>query len=680
MALLRRKAASIFEASSPTDLIRERMYKKKFTQWGLRKHANRADWLAFAKLYEQGRISEQPEVFIEIHNRVRAIAHLRRYLKNTNEFEGEFFVEAMKSQTMIPQHVCYADDPSTDSAAPKHEGHTLSVMNSSNAEALPMFLSSSPIPGRGSFHSRSKDHEEAEQHDWIGFAGFQNASQAVQPQQPTIVLSEVARGKRKASTEMDSYDFDGFTGYMSVAGFVKDSNDLNKTETSTFSKGFSELPNFNHMDWTASKTGFGDQNMSFPDLTEGSHMKLRPETSAKFVLKQPIATAIAPSLWREEYPGSWTMMAPAAMVNSPDAMSRIIEMSNAMGTPYMETDHMAGEDLPLSQRPGYSSQSPGHSNLAIKYITVCMFACMLGSAGRHQEFDQLSDQAASYFEQMCNSDSPLTLTATAIVLSWLNLHAQELALCKAIIGSTRSTATAILGNENSISCILSWMCSASAKALHQCDVTTSMLHNIWTEFKQTHGKRHGHTIVALYCLCFHLMRVEKAYAAAEAYLEELMAIAPEMSGLLQLQLISILATLSRAQSRQGKYDAALRSIDQCISRAKSMGRNHPLMLELLVRKALILCNLGDSNEAEHLYWIVTKGRVATLPRRHAATQKAYSGLEKVLQRNGRLESASGELHTMMNDPKPDAVEYDEYVTWFKRGVEANCPTTQLIAA
>jgi hypothetical protein len=181
------------------------------------------------------------------------------------------------------------------------------------------------------------------------------------------------------------------------------------------------------------------------------------------------------------------------------------------------------------------------------------------------------------------------------------------------------------------------------------------------------SQKHGHTIVALYCLCFHLIFADKDCAQAERYLEYLCVVSADVFGPYNIQTINILATLSRAQQRQKKYLAALETINRSLV-AAPLGLNHPHRLELLLRKALILWKLNRMDEMEELYWIVVKGRVATLGIHHKSTIAAHNSLVDVLHWNNNWQARKDDAHRLLVDPQ---IGVSDYESWWRRVVEAN---------
>lgn len=95
------------------------MYKTKLKGWKMGKNAIRADWLVFMKFYQERLEAGMNETFMLIHNKVRRIQDLRRYLRAHREAEDTFLAEAMASKVPIPgyMHLCHADGSLADIAS-----------------------------------------------------------------------------------------------------------------------------------------------------------------------------------------------------------------------------------------------------------------------------------------------------------------------------------------------------------------------------------------------------------------------------------------------------------------------------------------------------------------------------------------------------------------------------------
>ena len=300
------------------------------------------------------------------------------------------------------------------------------------------------------------------------------------------------------------------------------------------------------------------------------------------------------------------------------------------------------------------------------YMTACMVACVYGAARKKNSMDRCLQRASNFFRQMCASQSPFILSAASTMLTWLLVHAEG-SLSERIMMASFHAATEALGSQNPACILLEWLAAAAAGKLEASHIDSARLRQLWQGFNQGLGEEHGHTIVALYCLSFHLIFADRDFAQAERYLEYLCIVSARVFGPSDIQTINILATLSRAQHRQKKFLPALETINRSLI-AAPLGLNHPHRLELLLRKAVILWKLNRMDEMEELYWIVVKGRVATLGMHHKATVAAHNSLVDVLHWNGTWEARKGDAHRLLIDPQ---VSVSDYENWWRRLVEGN---------
>ncbi|KAK6383101.1 hypothetical protein LTS17_003771 [Exophiala oligosperma] len=96
----------------------ERMYKARLKRWNIGKNATRADWLVFMQSYQERLEAGMNDTFMLIHNKIRRIQELRRYLRAHREDEDAFVAEAMASEIPIPgyMHLCHADGSLAETA------------------------------------------------------------------------------------------------------------------------------------------------------------------------------------------------------------------------------------------------------------------------------------------------------------------------------------------------------------------------------------------------------------------------------------------------------------------------------------------------------------------------------------------------------------------------------------
>jgi hypothetical protein len=273
------------------------------------------------------------------------------------------------------------------------------------------------------------------------------------------------------------------------------------------------------------------------------------------------------------------------------------------------------------------------------------------------------EQASRKLEMMCMNHDPQLLATLYTVVVWLQVH-DEGSTGAGIMRSLHEVASRVLSEDNAICVVLKYLTAAAFKELGNCSMTTSVLRETWTNLSVTFGQDHPHTIVACYCLCFSMLRVDQSYEEAERILSGLCDSASRSLGPRSLQTINIWAKLSRAQNRQGKYRSAFESINTAL-RETPWGTNHPQRLEMMCRKAIICGKLDLVDEMEKLYWLVVRGRVATLRKHHKSTQRAHESLVHILKGRGRWESMKGEVQQVHVDPQLALTKYE---SWWQREV------------
>jgi len=528
------------------------MYKAKLSEWNMGKNATRQDWLAFAKLYQGGRAAGSPQVFVQIHNKVRRIEDLRRYLKSHKEEEQTFFIEAMDANVVIPEHInrCTADGSG--------------CMALSGAE-LDVGMSASTLPGPSTPASRPPPVADYE-----------------------FDAAELVETHLTTATEGT-----WISPLTSTNSIALTNQQVDPSLFTTF-KELSELG-------------------SFHQLLEGDKCDLQDNMGNDL------------SMGKEPLSGSST-----------------VRMLESLATPQL-------------------------CDVSFSYTLACMMACMLGAAGRNDMMKQHLRQATVSFRQMCLPKSSFLLIAASMMLTWLLVHAEG-KLSENIMRTSLLVAQDALGIGDPVTVLLEWMTAAAGgNKLRSCAIDSAILLQLWEGFRRTLGEDHGHAIVAMYCLSFQLMFADKDFAQAEQHLAHLWTISASTFGSSHVQTINILATLSRAQSRQKKFLSALYTINMSLV-AAPLGLNHPHRLELLVRKAVVLRKLERLDETEGLYWIVVKGRVATLGLHHKATMAAHESLVDVMKENGTWEAKKGEAHKLLGDSQVSVLDHE---SWWRQVIEAH---------
>ena len=287
---------------------------------------------------------------------------------------------------------------------------------------------------------------------------------------------------------------------------------------------------------------------------------------------------------------------------------------------------------------------------AARLMDASTCALMYAEEGNFDLVSMCATQIDSSVRRMCRLNNSLLLSTinTILVISRVR---HEGSFPQSLIRIIYHATIEELGEGSSIGLLIDWMSEAAGGKLSHLRVESTALEKVCESISQTCGKAPGHSIVATYCLSFQLI-LEKAYWKAEEKLAHLYDMAIQELGPDDLQTISILATLSRAQSRQGKYHLALLNIERSLQRTPFvLGPSHPHRSELMLRKALICGKLGLMQEMQDLYWNIVKERTATLGAYHVSTQKAFDSLVCILQENGNWESHKDKAQRLLTEPR-----------------------------
>lgn len=272
------------------------------------------------------------------------------------------------------------------------------------------------------------------------------------------------------------------------------------------------------------------------------------------------------------------------------------------------------------------------SNEASLFGTCCISACMYGG---QQEYDLMAkslSKADEILAKMLRAENVMVLSTINLTLTILHAHDQG-PMAFSIIRSALHVAHDILGERDNISLTIEWMTAAAGRKLSTCRIKTEILRFVYTTFKRDYGAAHQHTIVALYNLSFQLI-LDKSFAEAEKHLLDLYETSKSTFGPSSMQTITALNTLSRAQNRQGKHQAAIDSLTKSLE-SHPLGPNHPHRLESMRRLALLFEKTERVDDMISTCWDVLSGRIKTLGQKHTFTQKAKEELVEVLKQYGR---------------------------------------------
>jgi tetratricopeptide (TPR) repeat protein len=600
------------------------MFKSRIRAWHLGKNASKEDWLAIAILRHRRQLAGKPEGVFQVHDKWRSVADLRRYLKDHKSSAADFLDEAIGSNVPIPQHIrCVTPEsacelPSTSGnisqpSAPVSSGDSvydkmvLPTPLTSTAPRLPPLNSRDPKPGAILPTAIMSVEQE---HGW------------------TTVERPVARLPVPVSVIPDSMH-----EYLSLE----------------------------HDGWP-------------PEVIDPLHLS-KQNIRLQQNMDYPATQALEDNKWEvlSQQPGnidSWNLDSPfhndfTFHSIRPEGHSR----SRTQTPQPLERPNLTTElpQIPPRDNPDAGAMNSQKIDDYSAFTTACMLACMYGARREYDVLGLCLGRASDVFRKMLIANDPLVLTAACTILTWLHVHEQG-EIAESIIRAARRVAMEVLGESSPICLTLEWMTAAAAKKLEDCRIQTEMLQTIYSGFQASHGMNHHHTIAALYCLSFHLLRVDNAYEEAENHLQHLYTICAETLGPSDLHTVSALSTLSRAQSRLGKHELALETMKRCLQKAP-LGQSHPHRLESIRRLALIYKKLGRMEDTERLYWEVLKGRIATLGKHHVSTQKAHESLVSLLQEMGRWDAMKGDVQRLLTE-EPQGHVSDDESSW--RRVVAQC--------
>jgi hypothetical protein len=604
------------------------MFKTRLNLWAFRKYLSRADWQVFAVLQEHRRAAGKPPCKIEIHNKIRSEGDFAKYLKQQNTSKATFLAEALAANLSIPEDFHCLDTAAGQfmPAKPLLDPSQLDPfqvptdLSASTAEQMPVRQHSAREPGADHFQSSGGSSYAPHQ-----FISNDDGRQDPQPDDASFICPhEISSGgllspvwQPEASMAIAMAHQDNPTLCSTIAHAYKSAASVRLVD----SDGFELIAGVGVDGTTASASCNGDIDRSasvMPNFMDNM--------------------ASIPT----EYHGPSTKQNKAAGSIPPRGMG--------------DVDNVAREQQ--EDRGAFEA--------------ACQAACMWEASGNSDFFAVCLEQSKSLFRKMCISENPMILIAASTMLTWLTVHVER-PLAGSVMRASYRVASNVLGDNNPVCVLLEWMTLVAAtklkdsqidsKSLHEIwKIDSRNLHRIWTDFLDAYGEDDPRTIVALYCLSFHLLKVDKAFLQAENYLSDLQTICIRSLGFRDLQTINAIATLSRAQSRQEKYDLAYETID--ISLAVSpLGLYHPHRLELLVRKAVICRKLKRMDEAEVYYWLVFRARVATLGKRHASTRQARKSLKFMLELNGTWETREAEVEAFAINPQIDVSEEE---SWWRR--------------
>ena len=589
------------------------MYKARLRSWGFYKNISKKDWQNFAIMRNQREAIRKPFSRVEMHGKFKSENDFRKYLKLHNVSEVDFIREALALTPREPCNFQYRDPPSPPGeplpTAALISQHVIHADETQQAQADIYTRSANPSTS----HNASSPPVASSYLPEIG-------STLIAPRQETSYATNV--------------------GYHSAATSGPTMTD--RTEQDNPFHFHRTYPFHGHVSIQGAATH--DVNPRDTGLAEPIH-----------------------PYWQDTVPVDPYEMA------LPRYLSQVIEPEAGVmpvGPPYSEFGGMLGQILKPGSIDIADMKATDGADGYRAFMTDTIMACISAASKELSLCGKWIENANLELGRMCNSRDRLLLVTLSTALVWLEVHDEgdtdgSIGIAEALMREFSQVANHTLGPDDAICVILQWMTAAAGKKLATCPIDSERLQQVWTSCRDVLGWQHPNTIVALYCLSHHLITVDKKYAEAEAHLRRAHEAAMNIFGVSHLQSLNILATLSRAQLRQGDLLGASETMQRCIEH-EPLGQNHPHRLMLQQRMAIIYKRRGMLEAAEDLYWIVVEGRAATLGPKHKATKTARESLVKILQEAGKWEFARDKLEKILSDPQ---VAVSAYENWWYRMVK-----------
>jgi len=590
------------------------MYKARIRQWEFNKNIRGDDWAALAILHKIRKDSGKSSTVFLVHGKKKTVADLQKYIQSKNMSEDEFLAAALDNA--IPAHVrCYTPD---------REGRDVSPNQSSSDEA------SSPSPIKSAHSDALRLSPSSSRSHLSPF----NDTSIISPDGPSYgdvptPSTRITEYSQPEDAQLeDARHFDGYledeAGYVMVSREIAPSEDsydvmcdqvqrdvetmasqvLKPTSLMT-SYGAEDIPSFQLM----SATPPPDSAWQPPHLCSKCH---RP-TSAHFI--------------------SLDRLAP------PNAVVRNL------------LNNTQEESMTL---PSTTKDYDG----ATRWVSLCFSACIYMSRSEAEFGKKSLVEAASVFENMLVKRDGLIFTALHLVVTILHMHNQG-DITKSIVQSASAVADRLLGPEDPIKLTLQFEEARADLGLSKSSIRSTTLRKIFEDFEAKLTMSHPWTISAFYNLGWMLLwegsycqdkeHAQALYAEAEDKLQKLYQVSSASLTPQHMQSITTLTTLSRAQSNQGKKDAAIETMSKAIHDCRyTLGRSHPFRLEAKRRLAVMYEEKGEKHKMETLYWDVLRGRIMMLGRNHPLTDGARIALTDLLKDLGKWDE-NGEAKWMIDE-------------------------------
>jgi hypothetical protein len=616
----------------------QRMYKSRFDRWGFGKNTTKQDWQAFVILRDRKKAAGVDLRQVQIHQRIRRLSELERFLRKQDVSEEEFLKEATESGMTVPDHVRSIPSSCND---PEQVVQVVTVCKPTE-DACNKCANDSLVPLNAvQYVETSLRHTQFDRAQG-SYEGSSNAFERLQlPFEQARLCSQASKRQLE-----DHPHHDHNQSLISILP-----NELSTYIEQAVNPGrgiMAPCPSFDHLSELAQLWDAPSSPREFPRSTIGIDFALGALRSSDPLVRSDLQIG--------------------------QDVAKIGEVPSMGGS-----GHLKFYPLPVPVPGSIPDPTILYVQTAKHHALMgdVLMACMSAAAGDPSQDVDLADlwmeQAVFKLKVMCATQDPMFLFTVHMILVWLQVHDTE-SRTESLIGKLSDATAFQLGKTSPIAITLDYMTAAAGKKLSISGLGLGQLCGAVNELNVQLGPDHPHTLVTLYYMCFHMMRVDHRFAEAEEELRKLYGATSKILGTSSFLTVCVLATLSRAQSRQNKHHAALDTIDQCLKEAP-LGLNHPHLLDLLCRKALICGHLKDKlkpteeterqywdKKMEELYWIVTRGRVATLGRHHKRTIEAHDTLIGILEDNGRydLEAVKAEALELLKQPQMAVSSYESW--------------------
>lgn len=559
------------------------MYKDRLKHWSFHKNVSEKDWQAAAVMRQKRQAEQKETIAFKIHGRTKPERELDRHIArchtNVQDFVDKAIAEGVTASASIR---CVSPvDPDLGDQRPTSVSSSAG-QPSSSSHAIGDAPKWTPNSLSGSNSSQPQKQYLTTQADYVEIPPSEHPKLASGSPMPVLAaampdLMQDSSNERCVSAIEGASDRDG--QHMDC-DYIQQ-----------------ELGIMTALTYRPDAVG-----AAFPDLrdSEGWELVSMPDTMA-----EPKACPKCQRPCRRHSPLPRTVLQ-----SSPAEFGQLLHYQP-----------LPPEAMPL----------PG-SEKAAKYQAYCYAACMFGGQEKFELLAKSLKQADDIFEEMIRENNPMALLSVLLALTVLHAHNRG-TMAASIMRSAYHVSWEILGEYNPMTLIIEWLTAAAGQKLANCRIKTFRLREVKLAMEHTFEPEHPHIIVVTYCLAFQLIR-DKAFGEAEQILTRLADTCHRKLGKRNLQTVSTLNALGRAQKHQERYDEAIETLKGAL-KLHPLGRNHAYQLDSLKELAKLYKIKGRQDLVEPIYWYVLRGRIKTLGKTHSFTEAAKLELERFLKNTGR---------------------------------------------